>query len=401
MMKRGSVELVQQAIEELKQGRMVIIIDDASRENEGDLVMPAELATAQDTNFMIRHAGGLICAPMTQERAKVLNLEPMVKNNQDPYETAFTVSVDHKALHTGISAAERAYTLNELANDAADGGDFNRPGHIFPLIAKDGGVLERRGHTEASVDLVQLAGFKPVAVICEILKEDGEMAREADLIPYAKMHNLLLLSIQDIVNYREALEQKDALMPLSSAFLPTEYGRFRIYTFPNRDGGEPHIALTTEQYNPSQRSTVRIHSECLTGDTFRSTKCDCHAQLNYGMKSIAQSKNGILLYLRQEGRGIGIVEKLKAYALQDEGLDTIAANEALGHESDARTYEDAVGILNHFKAQKIQLLTNNPEKIAALAVAGFDLDPDKTPRFETDENREYLDIKKKQMGHTL
>lgn len=400
-MELGSIEKVQMAIDALKRGEMIIIIDDASRENEGDLVMPAELITPEDTNFMIRHAGGLVCAPLSKSYADRLALEPMVVNNEDPYQTAFTVSVDHKSLHTGISAAERTVTLNELANENAVGEDFNRPGHIFPLIAKEGGVLERRGHTEASVDIVTLAGFKPVAVICEILKEDGEMAREKDLIPYAKQHDLILISIQDIVNYRLAKENKSALMPLSSAFLPTEHGDFTIYTFPNKSGGEPHVALVNRSRNFNAPATVRIHSECLTGDIFHSLKCDCHAQLQYGLKETAVAENGILLYLRQEGRGIGLVEKLKAYALQDQGLDTIAANQALGHETDERTYEEAAGMLLHFGVKEVNLLTNNPEKIAALKTAGIKILSQGTPRFETEENREYLNIKREKMGHLL
>lgn len=400
-MELGSIEKVQMAIDALKRGEMIIIIDDASRENEGDLVMPAELITPEDANFMIRHAGGLVCAPLSKAYADRLELAPMVVNNEDPYQTAFTVSVDHKSLHTGISAAERAVTLNELANEQATADDFNRPGHIFPLIGKDGGVIERRGHTEASIDIVTLAGFKPVAVICEILKEDGEMAREKDLIPYAEKHNLVLISIQDIVNYRLAKENRSALMPLSSAFLPTEHGDFTIYTFPNKSGGEPHVALVNRSRNFKAPATVRIHSECLTGDVFHSLKCDCNAQLQYGLKETAGAENGILLYLRQEGRGIGLVEKLKAYALQDQGFDTIAANRELGHEADERTYEEAAGMLLHFGVQEAHLLTNNPEKIAALETAGIKVLPKGTPRFETEANREYLDIKRERMGHTL
>ncbi len=400
-MELGSIEKVQQAIDALKRGEMIIIIDDASRENEGDLVMPAELITPEDTNFMIRHAGGLICAPLLPKDAERLNLTPMVVNNEDPYQTAFTVSVDHKSLHTGISAAERAVTLNELANENAVGDDFNRPGHIFPLIAREGGVLERRGHTEASVDIVSLAGFKPVAVICEILKEDGEMAREKDLIPYAKRHGLLLISIQDIVNYRLAKENQSELLPLSSAFLPTRHGDFTIYTFPNKNGGEPHVALVNRHRNFNVPATVRIHSECLTGDVFSSLKCDCHDQLNYGLEESAKAENGILLYLRQEGRGIGLVEKLKAYKLQEEGLDTIAANEALGHQPDSRTYEEAAAMLHHFGVKELHLLSNNPEKLAAMKLAGFKVIEEGTPRFETEENRDYLELKRNKMGHHL
>lgn len=400
----GSVAKVREAIEFMKKGGMIIVTDDASRENEGDLIMPAETVTPEDTNFMIRHAGGLICAPISQAYADRLALTPMVVDNRDPYKTAFTVSIDLATTHTGISAFERAETLNALADESKTGADFNRPGHIFPLIAKEGGVLERRGHTEAAVDIVTLAGFKPAAVICEILKENGEMARESDLIPYAKEHGLPIISIQDIVNYRLMLEDESLLMPLSEATLPTEYGTFKIYSFPNKNGGEPHMALcsalqTHQTEKNHQEATVRIHSECLTGDVFSSLKCDCHAQLAFGLEETAKAENGILLYLRQEGRGIGIVEKLKAYKLQEEGYDTIAANQLLGHGADERTYDEAAAILKFFGVKKVNLLTNNPDKIAALKTAGIEVKEGGTPRFETAENSDYLDVKRDHMGH--
>ncbi len=397
----GSIEKVRQAIAFMQNGGMIIVTDDASRENEGDLIMPAQTITGRDTNFMIRHAGGLICAPISKAYADRLELSPMVVDNKDPYKTAFTVSIDLGTTHTGISAFERTETLNAMADETKTGKDFNRPGHIFPLIAKAGGVLERRGHTEAAVDIVTLAGFKPAAVICEILKEDGEMAREGDLIPYAKEHGLPIISIQDIVNYRLMLEDQSKLMPLSDAMLPTQFGEFHIYTFPNKNGGEPHIALLGKDHDASKPATVRIHSECLTGDVFSSVKCDCHAQLEFGMKETANAGNGILLYLRQEGRGIGIVEKLKAYKLQDEGYDTIAANKMLGHGADERTYDEAAGILKYFGVQRVNLLTNNPEKVAAIETAGIEVLGKGTPRFETNENAEYLNIKRDQMGHSL
>ncbi|MHC5225420.1 3,4-dihydroxy-2-butanone-4-phosphate synthase [Ignatzschineria sp. LJL83] len=397
----GSIERVIQAIDFMKKGGMIIITDDASRENEGDLVMPAETITAKDTNFMIRQAGGLICAPISKEYADRLELKPMVVDNKDPYKTAFTVTIDLATTHTGISAFERTETLNALVDDSLSAKDFNRPGHIFPLIAKDGGVLERRGHTEASIDIVTLAGFKPAAVICEILKEDGEMARQNDLQTYAKEHQLPLISIQDIVNYRLMVEDKDVLMPLSNASLPTAFGEFQIYTFPNKNGGEPHIALVNKNHDSSKVATVRIHSECLTGDVFSSVKCDCHAQLEFGMKETAEAENGILLYLRQEGRGIGIVEKLKAYQLQEQGFDTIVANQMLGHGADERTYDEAAKMLKFFKAEKVQLLTNNPDKISAIETAGIEIERQGTPRFETSENESYLNIKRDQMGHDL
>lgn len=398
---RGSIEKVRDSIEFMQQGGMIIVTDDASRENEGDLIMPAETVTVKETNFMIRHAGGLICAPISKAYADRLELAPMVVDNSDPYKTAFTVSIDLATTHTGISAFERTETLNAMADETLTGKDFNKPGHIFPLIAKDGGVLERRGHTEAAVDIVTLAGFKPAAVICEILKEDGEMAREKDLIPFAKAHNLPIISIQDIINYRLMLEDDAVLLPLSDALLPTTYGEFLIYTFPNKNGGEPHMALLNKKHDPSKPATVRLHSECLTGDVFSSVKCDCHSQLQFGLKETAEAENGILLYLRQEGRGIGIVEKLKAYRLQEEGYDTIVANKMLGHNADERTYDEAAKILKYFNVNQINLLTNNPDKIAAMKAAGIEVLQRGTPRFQTAQNAAYLDVKRDQMGHAL
>ena len=398
---RGSIEKVRDAIEFMQKGGMIIVTDDASRENEGDIIMPAETVTAKETNFMIRHAGGLICAPISQAYADRLGLAPMVVDNSDPYKTAFTVSVDLSTTHTGISAFERTETLNAMADESMTGANFNKPGHIFPLIAKEGGVLVRRGHTEAAIDIVTLAGFKPAAVICEILKEDGEMAREKDLIPFAKKHQLPIISIQDIINYRLMVEDGSVLLPLSDAVLPTTYGEFLIYTFPNKNGGEPHIALLNRDHDMAKPATVRLHSECLTGDVFSSVKCDCHAQLQFGLEETAKADNGILLYLRQEGRGIGIVEKLKAYKLQDEGHDTINANKILGHGADERTYDEAAQILKYFGVTSANLLTNNPDKIAALTTAGIEVFSQGTPRFQTSENAAYLDVKRDQMGHSL
>ncbi len=393
--KQKSIEKVTAAIRAIRQGEMVIIMDDKSRENEGDLVMAAEKATPELTNFMIKMARGLVCVPMASVRAEQLKLMPMVVNNEDRYKTAFTVSVDHKSLTTGISAFERCKTINELASPKACGEDFHKPGHIFPLVAKDGGVFERRGHTEASVDIVKLAGLKPVAAICEIIKDNGEMAREPDLIEFAEKHQLLLLNISDIVAYRE-----HTLAPQSSAKLPTEYGNFRIFSFMNKSSNEPHLALVKEGTDFSRPVTIRIHSECLTGDVFHSLKCDCRHQLDYGLQAIAKADNGILLYLRQEGRGIGLVEKLKAYALQDGGLNTIDANVRLGHDVDERTYEEAVKILNYFNVKRVNIITNNQDKVAALKVGGIVVEQQiPTPRFETAANRDYLNVKERCMGH--
>lgn len=402
-MKQDVKKRVEEAIDTLRQGGMIVVMDDESRENEGDLVMAAEKATPEAINFMIKEGRGLVCVPMSESRARHLNLEPMVHHNEDTLKTAFTVSVDYQSVTTGISAPERALTIQELANREAKALDFKRPGHIFPLIAKKGGVLERRGHTEASVDMVGFAGLSPIAVICEIVNDDGEMARAKDLQIFVKKHQLPFITIQEIVDYKKLM-----IAPLSEANLPTEYGDFYLYTFPNLrsaqgdilDEREPHLALVKKGTDFSEPIILRIHSECLTGDIFHSLKCDCHAQLDYGLHTIAQADHGILLYMRQEGRGIGLVEKIRAYALQERGFNTIDANVELGFDVDAREYDEVLAMLNYFGVNQVKLITNNEQKVAALKEGGIEvIERLATPRFETRENRDYLNIKEEKMGH--
>lgn len=418
------INKVETALNALKQGKAIVMIDDAERENEGDVIVAAQFATPQNINFMVKHARGLICAPLTQDLATHLELTPMYVNNQDPHQTAFTVSVDFKTTTTGISASERATTLKELSNPDNTADMFNKPGHIFPLIAKEGGVLTRRGHTEAAVDLMKLAQLKPVAIICEILKDDGEMAREGDLKQFCAEHALPFLSIEELVQYQKiqqmmipdqaaVIMQKNpktaAILPifkqLAAAHLPTHFGDFEIIAFPNANGTEPHLALVKKGIQPtSQTNTlVRVHSECLTGDIFSSKKCDCEAQLHYGLSQINESSQpGVLIYLRQEGRGIGLIEKIKAYALQDQGQDTIEANLTLGHAIDSRDFGVAAQILKSLNINTIELITNNPQKQQVLSEHGIKVAVvHKTPKFETPENKEYLSLKAAKMGHTL
>ncbi|KZX36573.1 bifunctional 3,4-dihydroxy-2-butanone-4-phosphate synthase/GTP cyclohydrolase II [Wohlfahrtiimonas chitiniclastica] len=397
------VQRMEAALAALKRGEIIIVMDDESRENEGDMIMAAEFCDDQDMNTMIRKAGGLVCAPISTEIAKRLDLTPMVVKNEDEYQTAFTVTVDFIATHTGISAAERALTCRKLAAKETVAADFKRPGHIFPLIAKDGGVLVRRGHTEASVDLMKLAGLTEAAVICEILKEDGTMARHDDLLKVSQAENMPFITIEDIVNYRHHLaNQAASIEPLSHAHLPTAYGNFEIYTFPNSEGEEPHVVLRNAQYDDKSPLTMRIHSECLTGDIFHSVKCDCQAQLDFGLKTIADDANGMMIYLRQEGRGIGLAEKIRAYALQDQGQNTIVANVSLGHPVDARDFTVAAQILKYFDQKRVRIITNNPEKVAALEANGIEVvERVPTPRFVTKENQDYLTTKATEMGHYL
>lgn len=400
---KAMIQRVEAALEALKRGEIIIVMDDESRENEGDMIVAAEYCSDVHMNTMIRKAGGLVCVPVSREIAKRLDLNPMVVNNQDEYQTAFTVTVDYITTHTGISAAERALTCRKLAEGTTQPQDFKRPGHIFPLIAKDGGVLVRRGHTEASVDLMKLSGLTSAAVICEILKEDGTMARHDDLLAISQKENMCFLTIQDIVDYREWLAAKEkGIEPISQAHLPTAYGNFTIYTFPNSEGSEPHVVLRNENCDATKPLTMRIHSECLTGDIFHSVKCDCQAQLNFGLEEIAKAENGMLIYLRQEGRGIGLSEKIRAYALQEQGQNTIDANVSLGHPIDGRDFTIAADILKYFDQTRVKLITNNPNKVEVLRANGIEVvERLATPKFITEENKDYLETKASQMGHYL
>ena len=390
---------IEEAVKDLKDGKLIIVVDDEGRENEGDLVIPAEMATGENINFMIKYARGLLCAPIEEEIALRLGLNPMVEKNTDNHETAFTVAVDHKDTTTGISAFERAYTINKLAT-SKDKLDFRRPGHVFPLIAKNNGVLERIGHTEASIDLVKLAGFKGAAAICEIVKDDGTMARRDDLMEFAKEHNLKIVTIEELVKYRKKHEL--CVSKEVEANLPTKFGEFRVLGFKENNTLKYHLALVKGDITNGEPVLVRVHSECLTGDALGSKKCDCGEQYEASMKMIEKEGRGVLLYMKQEGRGIGLLNKLKAYALQDEGLDTVDANLALGFEEDMRDYKASADIFKILGIKQIKLITNNPEKINGLVKYNIEIIervPVEMPLNKYDEF--YLKTKKERMNHLL
>lgn len=395
-MKFNSIE---EGLKDIKDGKLVIIVDDEGRENEGDLVIPAEMATGENINFMIKYAKGLVCAPVEEEIAVRLGLNPMVERNTDNHETAFTVSIDHKDTTTGISAFERAYTINELVT-AKERDDFRRPGHVFPLVAKNGGVLERRGHTEASVDLAKLAGFKGAAAICEIINDDGTMARRDDLIKFAKEHNLKIITIEDLVKYRT--QEHFSVTKEVEAELPTKYGDFKVLAFSEKNSSKCHLALVKGDIKAEEPILVRVHSECLTGDALGSRKCDCGEQYAAAMEMIAKEEQGILLYMRQEGRGIGLLNKLKAYALQDTGLDTVEANLALGFKDDMRDYKISADMLKILGVSSVRLITNNPDKIEGLEKNNIKVVERVPIQMQSNKNDEfYLKIKREKMNHLL
>jgi 3,4-dihydroxy 2-butanone 4-phosphate synthase / GTP cyclohydrolase II len=395
-MKFNSIE---EGLKDIKDGRMIIVVDDEGRENEGDLVIPAEIATGEHINFMIKYARGLVCTPIEKEIAVNLGLNPMVEKNTDNHETAFTVAIDHKDTTTGISAFERAYTINKIVT-STEGSDFRRPGHVFPLIAKENGVLERIGHTEASVDLAKIAGFKGAAVICEIINDDGTMARRDDLIKFAKEHNLKILTIEDLIKYRKEIHF--SVTKETEAKLPTKYGDFKVVAFKEKGTEQCHLALIKGDINAEKSVLVRVHSECLTGDALGSRKCDCGEQYAAAMEMIREEGQGILLYMRQEGRGIGLLNKLKAYALQDTGLDTVDANLALGFEEDMRDYKVSADILKILGINNIRLITNNPAKIDGLKRYNIEVTKRVPIQMKTNENDEfYLRTKKERMNHLL
>lgn len=391
---------IKDAIEDIRQGKMIVVVDDENRENEGDIVMAADMVSYDAVNFMATHARGLTCIPMDKVRAKELNLNQMVGNNTDPHGTAFTVSVDSKNTTTGISIRDRVQTIKDLADRNKNANDFNRPGHIFPLVAKDGGVLIRNGHTEASVDFARLAGLKPMGVICEILKDDGTMARLDDLKIFAKKHNLKLVSIEDLIKYRK---ENDILVnKVAVVKMPTEWGDFNLHAYENCLDNKEHIALVKGDVKDKKEVLVRIHSECFTGDVLGSRRCDCGSQLHKAMKIIDEKKEGIILYLRQEGRGIGLYNKMKAYNLQDEGFDTVEANEKLGFEADLRDYVLGSQILKDLKVKSIKLMTNNPKKIKGLKSYGINVVERKSLEIiPNEENKRYLKTKKEKLNHML
>lgn len=391
---------IEEAIYDLILGKVIIVVDDEDRENEGDFVALAEKATPEVINFMAKEGRGLICVPITEERAQELNLPLMVDKNTDYHGTAFTVSIDHIETTTGISAFERSRTIQALLDPNAEPQDFRRPGHIFPLIARKGGVLRRAGHTEAAIDLAKMCGSSPAAVICEIMKEDGTMARVPDLMVIARQHGLKIISIRDLIHYRNEHEQ--LVKREVEVRMPTEFGVFQAIAYTNTVDDKEHVALVKGKIDPNKPTLVRVHSECLTGDVFHSYRCDCGPQLAAALKQINDHGTGVLLYMRQEGRGIGLINKLKAYKLQEQGYDTVDANLKLGFKPDLRDYGIGAQILKDLGVRQMKLLTNNPRKIKGLEGYGLQV-VDRVPiqMEENENNANYLHTKKDKLGHML
>ena len=392
---------IEEAIEDIRAGKIVVVVDAPDRENEGDLTIAAQFATPEAINFMAVHARGLICLCLTEERCDELGLRPMTEHNETPYGTAFTVSIEaREGISTGISAHDRSRTIQVAVDPSKGAHDLVQPGHVFPLRARSGGVLERTGQTEAAVDLARLAGLIPAGVVCEVMKEDGTMARVPDLVPFCREHGLKLVTVADLIEYRRRHEK--LVERMTSVRLPTAYGEFTAVAFREKLTGKIHVALVHGEVDGAADVLVRVHSECLTGDVFHSQRCDCGDQLDHALRRIASEPRGVLLYLAQEGRGVGLLNKLKAYELQEQGLDTVEANLELGLPADARDYGIGNQILADLGLTTIRILTNNPKKI--IGIEGFGLHVVEQVPIEVpagDENRAYLEAKRDKLGHML
>jgi 3,4-dihydroxy 2-butanone 4-phosphate synthase/GTP cyclohydrolase II len=398
---KKSFDSIESVITDLQNGKMVIVVDDADRENEGDLILAAECVTPAAINFMAMHGRGLICVPTTSERLKQLGIEQMVMQNRETFKTDFQVSVDAaKGITTGISAADRAQTIKVMAKPTAVQDDLVQPGHVFPLRARPGGVLQRAGHTEAAVDLVRLGGGRPVAVICEILSEDGSMARLPELMKFAKRHRLKICTIEELIKYRRTREK--LIQRVEVVQMPTDYGNFDLYLYHATTDGQHHLALVKGDVAGKANVLVRVHSECLTGDVFGSRRCDCGAQLHQAMRQVAEAGQGVIVYMRQEGRGIGLVPKIKAYKLQEQGYDTVEANLKLGYKMDLREYGLGAQILTDLGLKTIRLLTNNPKKVVGLEGYGLEI-VEQVPILikANPHNARYLKTKREKLGHLV
>ncbi|WP_298705066.1 bifunctional 3,4-dihydroxy-2-butanone-4-phosphate synthase/GTP cyclohydrolase II [uncultured Veillonella sp.] len=393
-----TLNTIEEVLEDIKIGKPVIIVDDESRENEGDIVIAAEFATTENINFMVKEARGIVCTPMKKADLDRLGISQMVEKNTDNHETAFTVTVDHVDTTTGVSPYERGLTIRHLLDDNAKPEDFRRPGHVFPLQYKEGGVLVRQGHTEASVDLCRLAGLKEASVICEITNDDGSMARLDDLLAFAEKHDLKIASVAELIEYRKLHEPIITLAAESN--LPTEYGDFKILVFKNYLDHKEHLAIVKGDVKDGEDVLVRVHSECLTGDVFGSKRCDCGPQLHKALETIEKEGRGVVVYMRQEGRGIGLTNKIKAYALQEQGLDTVEANVKLGFPPDMREYSLAAQIIRFLGIKSVELLTNNPLKRTSLEHWGIDVHKRVPVIIKANSiNASYLQTKKEKMGH--